>query len=337
MRVAVLGLGFMGSTHLKALRSVPGAELAAIYSGDERKLAGDLSGVHGNLGGPGERLDFEGVARYRDLDQLLADPRIDAVDVCLPTDLHAPVAIAALGARKHVLVEKPMALDGESAGAMIAEAAKANRILMAAQVLRFFPMYAVLKDALGSLGAVRWAAFRRRCATPGWSAWLADPARSGGGVFDLLIHDADMALHLFGAPEAVSATGYEAPADGIDLIAATLHYAGGLCVSISGGWHHPGAYPFSMEYSVIGDDGVVEYSSAVAGGPMLYRASGDAEPLPQLEKDGYAAEIEYFIECCRTGRQPVLCPPEESARAVALTRLLLEARARNGERIACKL
>ena len=48
MRVAVLGLGFMGSTHLKALRSVAGAELAAVYSGDERKLAGDLSGVHGN-------------------------------------------------------------------------------------------------------------------------------------------------------------------------------------------------------------------------------------------------------------------------------------------------
>jgi predicted dehydrogenase len=337
MRVAVLGLGFMGSTHLKALRSIRVAELAAVYSGDERKLAGDLSGVHGNLGGPGERFDLDGVARYRDLDQLLTDPRIDAVDVCLPTDLHAPVAIAALRAGKHVLVEKPMALDGESARTMIAEALRADRILMAAQVLRFFPMYTALKDAMGSLGAVRWAAFRRRCAAPGWSAWLSDPARSGGGVFDLLIHDADMALHLFGAPEAVSATGYEAPLEGIDLIAATLHYAGCWCVSISGGWHHPGAYPFSMEYSVIGDDGVVEYSSAGTAGPALYRAGGDAEPLPQLEKDGYAAEIEYFVECCSTGLQPVLCPPEESARAVALMRLLLEARARNGERIECKL
>ncbi len=337
MRVAVLGLGFMGSTHLKALRSVRGAELAAVYSGDERKLAGDLSGVHGNLGGAGERIDFEGVARYRDLDQLLADPQIDAVDVCLPTDLHAPAAIAALRAGKHVLVEKPMALDGESAGAMIAEAAKAGKILMAAQVLRFMPMYAALKDALGSLGAVRWASFRRLCATPGWSAWLADAARSGGGVFDLLIHDADMALHLFGAPEAVSATGYEAPGEGIDAMAGMLYYAGGFCVSISGGWHHPGAYPFSMEYSVMGDQGVVEYRSAAAGGPVFYRAGGTAEPLPQLEKDGYAAEIEYFVECCRTGRQPVVCPPEESALAVVLMRLLLEARARNGEKIGCKL
>src|SRR5260370_40344325 len=100
MRVAVLGLGFMGSTHLKALRSVAGAELTAVCSGDERKLAGDLSGVHGNLGGPGERLDFEGVGRYRHVEELLAGSRVEAGDLCLPTDLHAPVATAALRAVK---------------------------------------------------------------------------------------------------------------------------------------------------------------------------------------------------------------------------------------------
>jgi predicted dehydrogenase len=337
MRVAVLGLGFMGSTHLKALRSVAGAELVAIYSGDERKLAGDLSGVHGNLGGPGERLDFEGVARYRAIEGLLADSRVEAVDLCLPTDLHAPVAIAALRAGKHVLVEKPMALDGKSAESMIAEAAKADRVLMAAQVLRFFPMYEALQKALRGLGPVRSAVFRRRCGAPGWSAWLADPARSGGGVFDLLIHDADMALHLFGPPEAVSATGYEALAAGIDVIAATLHYPAGIGVSITGGWHHPRSFPFSMEYTVVGDNGTVEYSSAVGTGPVLYRASGESELLPLAEKDGYAAEIEYFLECCRTGRQPDLCPPHESAQAVALMRLLQEARTRNGELIPCTL
>ena len=64
MRLAVLGLGFMGSTHLKALRSLPGVELAAVYSSDTDKLAGDLSGIQGNLGGPGERFDFSPVAKY---------------------------------------------------------------------------------------------------------------------------------------------------------------------------------------------------------------------------------------------------------------------------------
>src|SRR4029453_15552505 len=110
-------------------------------------------------------------AGYSDLDALLADPNIDAVDLCLPTDLHESVAVAALRAGKHVLVEKPMALDGASADRMIAEAARAERVLMTAQVLRFWPDYTRLRDAVrsGQHGPLRFAVFRRRCAAPGWS------------------------------------------------------------------------------------------------------------------------------------------------------------------------
>src|SRR3989442_130779 len=141
MRIAVLGLGFMGSTHLKALRNAPGATLAAVVSSDENKLAGDLTAIQGNIGGPGEKMDFSGIARYRTVGQALRDPNVEAVDICLPSDRHAPVAIEALRAGKHVLVEKPMALDGETAARMIAEAERNQRILMTAQVLRFFPAY----------------------------------------------------------------------------------------------------------------------------------------------------------------------------------------------------
>jgi predicted dehydrogenase len=200
MRIAVLGLGFMGSTHLSALSAIPDAQLAAVFSSDERKLAGDLSAVQGNLGGPSERHDFSAVTKYRSIEALLADAGIDAVDICLPTHLHAPVAIAALRSRKHVIVEKPMALDEARAAAMIREAEKHDRVLMAGHVLRFFPVYQVLRETLrtGRLGAIRQAAFRRRCAPPAWSPWLLNAAKSGG-VFDLLIHDVDMCLHLFGS------------------------------------------------------------------------------------------------------------------------------------------
>src|SRR5258708_15986411 len=92
MRIAVLGLGFMGSTHLKALRTIPGAELAAVYSGDAAKLSGDLSAIQGNIGGPGEKFDFSQTAQYTSIEPLLADSSIDAVDICLPTHLHAEVA-----------------------------------------------------------------------------------------------------------------------------------------------------------------------------------------------------------------------------------------------------
>jgi len=338
MKIAVFGLGFMGSTHLKAIAGIPAAELSAVMDLDEARLSGDLSGIQGNIGGPGAKMDFSGIARYRSYGEAVRDPNIEAVDVCLPTNLHAPVTLAALRAGKHVLTEKPMALTGADCDEMIAEAERGGRVLMVAQVLRYIPSYQRLVELVksGRLGAVRSAFFRRRCAAPTWGPWEFDPAQSGGGVFDLLIHDVDMCLHLFGVPEAVCALGYENLQGGIDSIVAHLHYPDIGSVVITGGWHHSGEYPFSMEYTVVADGGTVEYSSA-GRPPRLYRADGQSEALAEPELDWYGAEIAYFLECCRTGRPPVECPPEESARAVKLALLMLESRRRKGEKIPCNL
>jgi predicted dehydrogenase len=338
MKLAVLGLGFMGSTHLKALYALPDVEVAAVCSDIPSTLTGDLSSVQGNIGGPGERYDFSKIKTSTEVEPILADPEIEAVDICLPTHMHAAVAIEALRAGKHVLVEKPMALDGRAADSMLEEADRAGKILMAAQVLRFMPPYVGLRGAMagGALGLVRSAVFRRRCAAPFWSSWLADPSKSGGGVFDLLIHDIDMAVHLFGLPESVEASGYENLSNGIDIIHAELFYPHGGSVLITGGWHHPKSYPFSMEYTVVCDGGTVDFSSE-GRPPALYRASGEMERLNLPDVDGYAAEVKYFVECCREGVQPSICPPHESADTVKLARLILEARNNNGERLACNL
>jgi predicted dehydrogenase len=300
MRVGVLGRGFMGRTHLKAWEEIPDVEV--------------VSG------------------------QVIEDPNVDAIDICLPTNLHAPVTLEALRAGKHVLVEKPMALDVASAHAMIAEAEKQKRVLMVAQVLRFFPAYVALGEILSSrrIGGPRSAMFRRRSGAPGWGAWLSDPKQSGGGVFDLLIHDMDLCLHLFGKPATVSATGYEALAEGVDVITASLHYGDGFTAVITGGWHHPKSYPFSMEYTVVAERGTVDYSS-LGRAPTLYGADGEIEMLAMKEQDGYRAEIEYFLDCCRRGAVPSACRPEESAEAVALALCILEARKRNGEKMPCEI
>src|SRR5579864_1014729 len=292
MRMGVLGRGFMGRTHLEALGKIPDVE----------------------------------VAPEREIDKMITDPQVDAIDICLPTNLHAPVAIEALRAGKHVLVEKPMAIDKEGSWQMIAQAKKQKRVLMVAHVLRFFPMYVALGEILasGRIGAPRSAMFRRRCGAPAWGAWLTDPEQSGGGVFDLLIHDMDLCLHLFGKPETVSATGYEALADGVDILTAELHYSGGFTAVITGGWHHPNSYPFSMEYTVVAEKGTVDYSS-LGRAPTLFGTGGEIEMLAMREQDGYRAEIEYFLDCCRRGQSPSLCPPRESADAVALALCLLEA------------
>jgi len=336
MRVAIVGLGFMGLTHLKAYQRIAGVEVTAISSNDPRVLAGDVSHIQGNLDTGGEAVDISGLPRYEDAMECIRRCEADAVDLCLPTAMHAPAAIEALRRGLHVLVEKPMALQAEECEAMIEEARKAGRILMTAQVLRFFPAYVPLIENVqaGKLGAVRHALFRRRCAAPKWGAWLTDKKASGGGVFDLLIHDVDMALACFGMPEAVSAQGYEDLAAGIDMVTGQFHYSSGLTVTITGGWHLPSAYPFSMEYTVIGDEAVIEYSSA-GRPPHWYGRESDYD-IPLETKDGYQAEIEYFVECCRAGRAPDRCPPEASAAAVRAARLLDEARSRKGEPVPCR-
>ena len=306
MKIDVLGLGYMGSTHVSAWKQLPGVTLAAVMSSDERKLAGDLTAIEGNLGNSGEMLDFSAVRKHRTVEAALADTEIDAVDLCLPTDLHSDVAIAALRAGKHVLVEKPIALDGAQAEAVVREGRKSGRMLM--------------------------AFFRRRCSAPAWSRWLADPARSGGGVFDLLIHDVDYCISVWGMPQSVRATGFEDLAAGVDILHAELTYPGPGPVVITGGWHHPKSYPFSMEFTVVAEKATFEWPF---GAPELreYRADGSAHPQTLPAGDAFAAELAYFAECVREGRQPVLCPPEQSAQAVALMRFMLESRSRKGEMI----
>jgi predicted dehydrogenase len=327
----------MGSTHIKALRHTAGVELAAVYSSDDHKLSGDLTAVHGNIGGPGEKLDFSSVRKYRTLEQALVDPDINAVDICLPTDLHETVAVGALRAGKHVLVEKPMALNAFAADRMIGAATRSRRVLMTAHVLRFQPPYSLLRQIVdgGQMGRVRYAEFRRRCAAPAWGGWMLDKNQSGGGAFDLLIHDTDMCLHLFGKPEAVSAVGITDAAAGIDCIDAQLFYPD-LIATIHGGWYHQSAYPFSMGYTVSLEKGTLEYDSN-DGAPKRYSPDLPVMELGGSATDGYSAELGYFIECCRQQREPDLCPATESAEAVKLMLLLLESRLRAGRRLLCNI
>jgi predicted dehydrogenase len=336
MRIAIIGLGFMGSTHLKGLQTVRGAALAAVAERDPVKRAGDLSAIQGNLGGPGEKFDFSNVAQYADAGGVFADPNVDAVDICTPTHLHKPLTLAALRAGKHVLVEKPMALNRGECEEMIAEAEKTGKILMAAQVLRFFPAYTALKRTLdsGELGPVRTALFRRRCAAPAWSQWLKQSDKSGGGVFDLLIHDVDIACHLFGKPRSVSAVGFENLAAGIDTLTGQLHYGNIPSVTITGGWHHPKAYPFSMEYTVSADGGTIDYSTENRP-PALYNAAGESELLALDDADGYAAELQYFADCVNTGKQPEMCMPRDSAQSVHVALCMNESRAKGGATVDC--
>src|SRR5207248_9240112 len=120
--------------------------------------------------------DLAGVKKYSAAAELFADPEIDLVDICTITDQHAPLALQALKAGKHVLVEKAIALSPADADAMVAAAKKAGKLLMVAHVLPFFPEFRFAAEAVrgGKYGKLIAAHFKRVISRPDWSAEIAD-------------------------------------------------------------------------------------------------------------------------------------------------------------------
>jgi predicted dehydrogenase len=122
----------------------------------------------------------------------------------------------------------------------------------------------------------------------------------------------------------------------MDHITAQFHYRHVDSVTITGGWHHRGAYPFSMEYTVIADNGVVEFNSE--GRPAtVYWKDERSEPLQAPELDPFVEQMRYFVQCCQSGQSPALGAPGESALAVAVAQTMSGARSKNGDKVPCEI
>ena len=209
LRIGIVGIGFMGYTHFEGARGLKGAKVTAIATRDEKKLAGDWTSIQGNFGPRGGRVDTSKLKRYRDYRDLLADPEIDLVDVCLPTDLHEQVVLDSLAAGKATLVEKPIAIDLKAADRMVAAARKAGQPLMVAQVLPFMPEFQFAARCIrsGEYGKLLAAHFRRVITPPKWSREMSDFRKLGGWGIDLHIHDNHYIGLVCGTPRGVFSRG----------------------------------------------------------------------------------------------------------------------------------
>ena len=154
--IGIVGIGFMGVTHFRAIDNVRGAKVTAICTRDRRKLKGDWRKIQGNFGESGGRQDVSKLACYEDIDALLADPKVDLVDLCLPTNMHVEWTMRALAAGKHVLLEKPIAVDPEEGRRLVAMAGKTGRALVVAQNPPYWSHCRYLRDRLrrGDLGEI---------------------------------------------------------------------------------------------------------------------------------------------------------------------------------------
>lgn len=332
VRIGLIGIGFMGMTHFEAatkLTSDPatgrrtangskldGGEIVAIATRDPKKLAGDWTTIQGNFGPRGSLMDLSHVQRLSDYRQLLADPQVDLVDICLPTDQHETVVLEALAAGKHVLVEKPIATQLPAAIRMTEAAAKAGKQLLVGQVLPFFPEFAFAAQTVrsGQYGKLLAAHFRRVIAQPNWSSDMSDFRKLGGWGVDLHIHDNHFIGLLCGVPKQVFSRGLLQEGLVNHVHTNYLFDNPNLAVTaVSGGIAAKGlafghGFEMYLEQATLLYDAGTYAGNWVVNRPLTLITNDGAARQPELTGgtewcSAFTAELQAAVDSLRTGRE----------------------------------
>jgi UDP-N-acetylglucosamine 3-dehydrogenase len=315
LNVAVIGAGFMGQTHAhsfyKGELDARVTHVVATRLARAEALASALSGE---------------VIATDDYQAALDDPSVDIVDICVPTMYHCDYVLRAAAAGKHVLCEKPMAVTLAEADAMIDACRVAGVRLMIAHVLRFWPEYLAVVELVraGRIGRLRQVACQRLSQGPGWNdntSWFLDPARGGGAVRDMAIHDYDVINWMAGLPAEVQAMG------DVNHFTALFGLPDGVVGQVEASMAMPAGFPFTMTLCAVGDAGVATFDgrtgavTLIAEGTEQVVAVDGSRVFAQntsAEIDAYYHEIAYFLHCVRTGEAPLRATPESSREALAV-------------------
>jgi predicted dehydrogenase len=231
---------------------------------------------------PGKAVPYSGAKVYTDLPQALSNAAIDAVYIATPVSLHAPQAIASLSAGKHVLCEKPMALNYPEAQSMVAAARTAGRRLGVAYYRRCYPKVQraqrlVAQGAVGQPVLAYITCHSWLPCDPDFRGWLVDPSLAGGGpLYDIASHRIDVLNFLFGEPCRVSAhlANTVHHYDVEDCATLLIEYASGVRGIVDVRWN---SRVDRDEFRIIGTDGELELTPL--NGPRL-RGPGIEEELP---------------------------------------------------------
>ncbi|HEY5315874.1 MAG TPA: Gfo/Idh/MocA family oxidoreductase [Pirellulales bacterium] len=326
LRVGIVGIGFMGMIHYLAWQKVRGARVAAISTRDAKKLAGDWRGIQGNFGPPGTVMELGNVATYAEWEDLLADPSIDLVDVCLPPAMHPQVALVAAKAGKHVLVEKPIALVPADARKMVQAAQRAGKLLLIAHVLPFFPEYAYARKLIesGKYGKLLGGNFKRIISDPSWIKDFFDPESIGGPLVDLHIHDAHFIRLVCGMPKALFSTG-RMRGDVVELFNTQFLFDNNLAVAASGGVVRQQGRSFTHAFEIYLEQATLLYDSAVIGGqpvanmPLTVLGPKGKVLRPDLgDVDAFALELSEAARAVRAGQPSPLLAGQLACDALVL-------------------
>lgn len=320
LKVGIAGFGFMGRTHYKCWRTVDDVEVTAIC--DLNPDIQQSEKISGNIEKTDDTIDLSGLRLYNDFEKMLANEKLDAVSITLPTYLHADYSIKALSAGINVLCEKPMALNIEDCMKMIAAAEHSGKLLQIGQCVRFWPEYAVAREIVesGRYGKVIAATFQRLSAAPSWSMdnWMMNEKLSGGMALDLHIHDTDFVQYLFGMPDAVSSFGAKDSGGGLRHIVTEYLYDGGMVVTAEGSWAVSPTFGFEMSFNIMLEKATLVYDLTRE---QVFKVCPVEEKAytPELEAgDGWLLQIIHFaMAICGENVKPVTTP-EQSMNSVKI-------------------
>ncbi len=314
LRIGIIGCG-VGMLHLQGFAENPRAEVVAIAGLDEERCR--------------ELATQFGVPRvYRDYQELIADPAVEAVTVAVPNILHFPVALAALEAGKHVMVEKPLAPTSGEGQKIIDAARRADRVLGVVFNRRSRQDVQIVKREIerGHLGDIYHARafWMRRSGIPGLGTWFTSKEMAGGGpLIDLGVHVIDLALWVLGNPKArrVSAATYSElgpqgrgqwqggrfkispgqPYEVEDFATAFIRFDGNLTLQVDASWAAYTGHGDDFGLSLLGDNGGAEIHARDYAQTGTLRFYGEIDGVPTvteprlLERHGHGEVFRQFI------------------------------------------
>jgi 1,5-anhydro-D-fructose reductase (1,5-anhydro-D-mannitol-forming) len=225
-----------------------------------------------------------GVPSWSRLDDALVESRADAVYVATPVFLHAPQSIRCLRAARHVLCEKPMAMNYAEASSMEQAARECGRVLGIAYYRRLYPKVNRAKELIEA-GAIGRPVFAEAAShdwfnpTGGNRSWLADPMSAGGGpLYDIASHRIDLMNYLFGAPRQVSGqrSTLVQPVAVEDNASVLIDYENGVRAFVDVRWHSRIARD---EFRIRGTDGEIDLSP-LNGDSLVFPGGRETIPAP---------------------------------------------------------
>ncbi len=289
LRWLVAGIGDIARRRvLPALVAEPRSKLAGVVTRDPAKA------------------ESYGVAGWTEWNRALEESGADAVYIATPVFLHAPQAIAALDAHKHVLCEKPMALDYEQACAMERAAARSGSTLGIAYYRRLYPKVARARELIAQ-GAIGRPVFAEATChdwfypADGFRGWLVDPALAGGGPLrDIASHRIDLMNYLFGEPARAGGqtSTLVHPTRVEDNATVLIEYRGGVRGVVDVRWH---SRIVRDEFRIRGTEGELDLSPL--NGPTLVHPRG-SEQIP-AHANLHFPLVENFVSAVLEGAPPV--------------------------------